>query len=151
MSINSSNVDTKYENRNTQGSIKELVDALKDNIFRYLNVATFAKVKSINLEEGTCKVEPFPLIKGEYSKSITCFTTLIPTLKDNEVKFEDINNYLSVNDVVLVLFVNRDSLTAFKQAKKEISISTLLENTNLHSDSFGVVISICYKSNQGGS
>ena len=96
---------------------------LKDNIFKDLKVATLAKVNSFDEETHTCVVTPFPLFEDEQQKTISCL------------------NFLSVNadDVVVVLFIDRNFIQNLKQFLSQQRLSYLKDKT-LHSEKFGIVI-----------
>lgn len=96
---------------------------LKENIFKDLKVATLAKVNSFDEENHSCVVTPFPLFEDEQQKTISCL------------------NFLSVNtdDVVLILFLDRNFIQNLKQYLSQQQLSYLKDKT-LHSEKFGIVI-----------
>ena len=96
---------------------------LKANIFRNLKVGTLAKVISTN---DIIKCKPFPLLENETEKIIDCFK-----IKEVEVK---------PNDVVLILFVDRNFIQNLKQIKGNQKLTSLQQNIDLHSDKFGIII-----------
>lgn len=99
---------------------------LKANIFRNLKVATLGKVISINNNIIKCK--PFPLIENETEKIIDCYSL----------------NHLNLqkNDIVLILFIDRNFIQNLKQIKNDQKLTRLQQNVDLHSDKFGIVIGI---------
>lgn len=101
--------------------------ALKENIMKDLKVATLAIVKSINEKTQTCIVEPFPLLEIEKNKNITCVVNNI----DN----------LSIKDIVLVIFLDRNFLQNLGQIKNQQEKTNLKKNTELHSEKYGIIIS----------
>ena len=116
-----------YDNRNKGVSVEEndltaLVLALKYNINRDLNVATLAKVVDVN--KNVC--EPFPLIENEEKKNIYCL----------KIK----NLELNVGDIVIILFCDRNFIQSYNQIINNQLPTKLKENTNLHSDKYGVII-----------
>lgn len=111
-----------------QGGLYDVCIALKQNVMRNLNVATFGIIKRI--DESSIQVQPFPLIDGESSKQIRC------TYASN------VANEMKVGSICIVLFTDRESCYALMQAKKGNSISSLRNDDVLHSDSYGVVIGL---------
>lgn len=101
--------------------------ALKENIMKDLKVATLAIVKSIDEKTQTCIVEPFPLLENEKNKNINCI----------------INNSddLSIKDIVLVIFLDRNFLQNLGQIKNQQEKTNLKRNTELHSEKYGIIIS----------
>lgn len=101
--------------------------ALKENIMKDLKVATLAIVKSIDEKTQTCIVEPFPLLEIEKNKNITCV----------------VNNTddLSIKDIVLVIFLDRNFLQNLGQIKNQQEKTNLKKNTELHSEKYGIIIS----------
>lgn len=140
------NRDSKYANtKSVQGGLLDVMLALKSNIMKALKVATLAEVQSVDTKTQIVKVKPFPLIEGESEKIIECGTTMIPALQDNSFTFVNFVNKLSKKDIVLVVFLDRNSSQNLSQAKKKQKLSTLKENSELHSDKFGIVVALVNK------
>lgn len=137
--------DTKYATTSSvQGGLYDVLLALKTHINRNLNVATFAEVQKIDTSTQIVTVKPFPLIDGESEKNIDCFSCMIPNMS-NGVSWVSLVDNLAIHDIVLVVFVNRNSSQAFTQLKNKQNITSLSENTDLHSDKYGVIVGLCYK------
>lgn len=140
------NRDSKYAtNKSTQGGLLDVLLALKANIMKATNVATLAEVQSIDTTNLVVKVKPFPLINGENEKTIDCYSCMFPTVKEDNIKWSNLVDSLSKKDIVLVVFLNRNSSQNLKQARKNQVLTTLKENSELHSDKFGIVVGIVYK------
>lgn len=140
------NRDSKYANtKSVQGGLLDVMLALKSNIMRALKVATFAEVQSIDSKTQIVKVKPFPLIEGETEKIIECETIMTPAMQDNSFTFVNLASKLSKKDVVLVVFLDRNSSQNLSQAKKKQKLSTLKENSELHSDKFGIIVALVNK------
>lgn len=140
------NRDSKYATTSSeQGGLLDVLLALKSNIMRGLNVATFAEVQEVDEANQIVTVRPFPLVDGESEKNIACFSCLMPHLDGENIAWSSMTKSFGKKDVVLVVFLNRNSSQSFKQAKLKQTLSTLKENSELHSDKFGVIIGMCYK------
>ena len=140
------NRDSKYATTSSeQGGLLDVLLALKSNIMRGLNVATFAEVQEVDEANQIVTVRPFPLVEGESEKNISCFSCLMPHLDGENIAWSSMIKSFGKKDVVLVVFLNRNSSQSFKQAKLKQTLSTLKENSELHSDKFGVIIGMCYK------
>lgn len=103
--------------------------ALKANIMRDLKVATVGVVKSIDLTEKTCVVEPFPLTENEMPKNIKCF------LSKSCIDAQE-------GSIVVILFLDRNSNQTIKQSIKNIPKTFLKENKILHDENYGIAITI---------
>ena len=149
--------DTKYANNGSfQGGLTDVLVALKNNIFRNLNVATIGEVVSTNISDNTAVVKILPQSSGENSKNITCNCIAFPIMsKEDETKNIEWTSYasaLEIHDLVLVLYTNRNSSQIIKQHSMNTTYSSLSnERLELHSDKFGVVIGLINKYNQGGT
>lgn len=111
-------------NETENSSFLDVCFALKNNIFRTLNVADVCVVREINGD----------LIKCEYITSSTT-TIFCAKLKNLTVK---------VNDVVLVVFTTNDfrtSLDLFKKGQKNTNFITLQQ----HDIAYGVVVGVIYQ------
>lgn len=99
--------------------------ALKANIMKDLNVATIGVVKSI--AENRITVEPYPKVTNEKAtRYIECF------------QLQGLQ--LQLKDIVVVLFLDKDSATTIKKLKAGQTPSALPENTDLHKQKYGVII-----------
>lgn len=144
--MDTTNRDNKYAgNESIQGGLYDVVMALRSNIMRNLNVATLAEVQFIDTKTQIVTVKPFPLLTNEDEKNIDCFSCMIPLGTSKWVSLVD---NLSVHDVVLVVFTNRNSIQSLQQARKNQKITTLNENAELHSERFGIIVALCYKYNK---
>lgn len=140
------NRDSKYANtKSVQGGLLDVMLALKANIMKALKVATLAEVQSIDSKTQIVKVKPFPLIEGESEKIIECETIMTPAMQDNSFTFVNLASKLSKKDVVLVVFLDRNSSQNLSQARKKQKLSTLKENSELHSDKFGIIVALVNK------
>lgn len=142
--------DTKYaKNTSFQGGLTDVLIALKDNIFRNLNVATIGEVVSINTSDNTVQVKLLPQASGESSRNITCNSLSFPVVKaDNNIEWKSYASVLNIHDLVLVLYTNRNSSQNIKQHSMNTTYSALSKDKlELHSDKFGVVIGLINKHN----
>lgn len=113
-----------HGNDTQNSSFLDVCFALKNNVFRTLNVADVCVVREINEESLRCEYIT------DSNTNIVCVS-----LQDLDVK---------VGDVVLVIFTNNDfraSLNAFKAGQT----STDSKTTMLHERAYGVVIGIIYR------
>lgn len=151
--------DTKYANSSSfQGGLADVLIALKNNIFRNLNVATVGEVISIDASDGTVQVKLLPQASGEISKNITCncLTFPVPAVKTKDetetIIWKSYASILDAHDLVLVLYTNRNSSQSIKQHSMNVTYSSLSkEKLELHSDKFGIVIGLISKHNKGGA
>ena len=143
--MSSTNTNNSYTgvNNDKQGGLLEALLALKLNINRDLNVATLAEVVEVDTNNNVATVRPFPLLDNENEKSIDVIGSLYYDGKD----YHSITSLLELKDVVLVVFLNRNTNTALRQTKNKQKRTTLTSNTDLHSDKFGVITNIIYKAN----
>lgn len=139
------NKESTLDVRQQQGGLHELLLVVKQNIIKSIKVATLAEVQNIDLNTGLVTVRPFPLIDGENNKLITCLTSSIPQINQNEQKIINLINILNKQDIVLVLFLDRNSLQSFKQYQKNQKQSVLLQDSEFHSDKYGIITNICYR------
>ena len=146
----STNRDPKYAStKSTQGGLYDVILALRYNIMKNLNVATLAEVQSVDSQHQIATVKPFPLIDGELSKNIDCYSCLIPkvVIEDDKTSVEWISliDSLAMHDIVLVVFVNRSSSQNLEQAKANQKLTALQENSELHSDRYGMIVGLLHK------
>lgn len=133
----------KFANTNSeQGGITELTKNLKKNVFRSLKVATLAKITELDDTNKIIKVSPIPLIYKEQIKSIDCYG--VKKFKDDGGVYNIYDN-LKLNDYVLVIFLDRNTIQNIQQIQKEQELSYRSENEDLHSDKFGIVIDLFYR------
>lgn len=105
----------------------EVLLTLKRNIFKNLKVASLGQVTKIGSD--IINVTLFPLYKEETNVVIDCYK-----LKDLELK---------PNDVVLILFLDRNFIQNLKQIKNNQSKTNLdVNNVELHSLKYGIIIGI---------
>lgn len=120
-------IDTRRQGNNgvNKNDELEVLLALKRNIFRDLKVASLGQVKEVG--DSIIKVIPFPTYSNESEITIDCFK-----LKNIEVE---------KNDVVLVLFLDRNFIQNFKQIKNN-QVKTKLDSKNveLHSTKYAIII-----------
>lgn len=143
--MSSTNTNNSYAgvNNDKQGGLLEALLALKLNINRDLNVATLAEVVEVDTNNNVVTVRPFPLLNNENEKTIEAICSLYYDGKE----YHSITSLLELKDVVLVIFLNRNSSIALKQTKNKQKRTALTSNTDLHSDKFGVITNIIYKAN----
>lgn len=143
--MSSTNVNNNYKgtNNDKQGGLLDVLLALQDKINRELNVATLAEVVDVNTTTNTATVKPFPLLENEAEINIE----VIGTMYYNGTDYLPITSLLKVKDIVLVIFLNRNSNTALNQAKNKQTKSTLNQNVDLHSLKYGIITNIVYKAN----
>ena len=143
---NACNGDIRYATTSTvQGGLSDVLSALKSNIMRALNVATLAEVQKVDEKSGIVTVKPFPLIDGEQDKNVDCYACLMPKTVNESIEWVGIESSLSMHDIVIVAFLNRDSEQSYRQTKKSMKRTALNENSDLHSDKYGFIIGICWK------
>ena len=110
-------------NGNSSDFFKVLL-ALKANTMRDIHVATLGQVISYDSTSKVATVKPFPLVQKEAEKLITCYTT-----KD-----------VATNDIVVVLFTDRDFIQNLKQLKAGQQTSSINDISDLHSERYGIII-----------
>ena len=106
-----------------ENDLMAVVNALKYNINRDLKVATLGKVIKI---QDTVSVIPFPLTENETEQSIYCY------------KLSSLN--IVKNDIVLVIFCDRNFIQNLSQAKNNQPLTKLTSETTLHTVKYGVII-----------
>ena len=118
-------MEEKYAGRNTEEAdlIKVLL-AVKASTMRDLHVASLGIIKDISNDEYSIKT--FPTIKGSSDKNIVCLNCYSGTL--------------SIGDIVLVLFTDRNTIQTLRQAKSRQKLTELTNDEELHSEKFGVII-----------
>ena len=103
----------------------KVLDALKNNIMRNTHVATFGIVKETN--DDVAYVEFLPIIDKNNTTNVMCF---------NASPFA-----LEVNDLVIVIFMDRNYRQNVKQYLADKALSELNIGDILHSMEYGVIIS----------
>ena len=111
-------------NDTESSSFLDVCFALKNNVFRTLNVADVCVVREINGDILRCEYIT------DHNTNIEC------------IKLQGLD--IKVSDVVLVVFTNNDfraSLNALKAAQ----VSTDTKTTVYHEKSYGVVVGLIYR------
>lgn len=114
----------KNESLYDENDLLTVLLTVKSNILRDLKVASLGVVKEI--EDNNYVVKLFPLLQNENEKTILCF------------KLKDIT--IVKNDVVLILFTDRNFIQNLKQIKLNQTLTKLTENYDLHSHNYGIII-----------
>lgn len=168
MANNETKIDSKKFGgvQGYQNGLMEVVLTLRKNIFRNLKVASLAIVKSIN--EDNVIVETIPRLDKEDVKTLKCKTIMYRDItkinydysrgdsggsssgSTNAIEYgwKPLSSLLVAGDLVLVVFLDRDSEQAYKQVKMNQKPSTLQQNSDLHSENFGIVVDVVYKKEQ---
>lgn len=123
----------------------DVLSQFKLGIFKELKCASLGIVKKYDEKTDYYSVEPFPLIKGESVKNIQCYAALDVhiTYKDGGTeKTIKGKETVSVNDMVLIVFLDRNYFQNFRQVIKEQKRTNLNENSDLHSDKYGLIIKV---------
>ena len=105
----------------------EIVNAAK----RTIKVATLAILKSVDSSNQTCKVMPFPISTGTQEKLIT--VRYLNADSQNELENE-------LGKTVLVLFLDKDFRKNFNYQLKGKSDILQVNDDNLHTEDFGIII-----------
>ena len=141
-----------------QSSELTTLTQLRKYILPLINVGTLATVISIDKEKGTVKVKPFPLLDSENQKNITCHCSMFRDLiKVNDInslkgysdsfeyKWKNLTEVLTVDDIVCVVFMDRNFEKNLSQARSGNKLTNLNDETKYHSDSYGIVVSVVNK------
>ncbi len=128
-------------NKYQQSGQMDVFIALKNNIFRHLKVASIGKVLAIDTSTNLINVEPLPLLEDETSKSIYC----LPSMIYNGSEWVSIIDLLSEGDIVLILYLDRKTDSAITNLMNGLDSKTISKTLPLHSESYGVVISVMVK------
>lgn len=116
-----------HGNNTENSSFLDVCFALKNNVFRTLNVADVCVVREINEESLRCEYIT------DSNTSIEC------------VKLQGLD--IKVSDVVLVIFTNNDfraSLNAFKAGQSNTNSKT----TSYHEKTYGIVVGLIYRKSE---
>ena len=168
MDNNTTKIDSKKFGgvQGYQNGLMEVVLTLRRNIMRNLKVASLAIVKSI--KDNDVIVETIPRLDNEDVKTLKCKSVMYREItkinynyssedtdgsssastNDIEYEWRPLSTLLVAGDLVLVVFLDRDSDQAYKQVKINQKPSTLQQNSDLHSDNFGIVVDVVYKKEQ---
>lgn len=141
----------------------------ESRIQKLTNVATFGRVTSFDIDNLTCYAEIFPKEEDDQDQEVCC---AVPSsfiqkfyYKDGDFLIEDndaslssvdydtgkgINLYstpslrsLEAGSIVFIVFTDKDFRTNLNsQLGGDVSIESLPSNDNLHSRTFGVVVSL---------
>ena len=111
-------------NNNQQYDLISIFQDFQTKINRDLNVASFAIVEKVDGRSIYCK--PFPIRKESQPY------TIIAYLASLKLK-------INVDDIVLVIFTDRDFRTCIDSVKSNVNYTT--EDNDLHSINYGVVVS----------
>lgn len=114
----------KNESLYDENDLLTVLLTVKSNILRDLKVASLGVVKEI--EDNNYIVKLFPLLQNENDKTILCF------------KLKDIT--IVKDDIVLILFTDRNFIQNLKQIKLNQTLTKLTENYDLHSHNYGIII-----------
>lgn len=113
-----------HGNKTENTSFLDVCFALKNNIFRTMNVADLCVVRSINDNIARCEY----LTNSE----TTIETTMLMNLEIN------------VNDVVLVVFTTNDFRASLK-AYKTNQANTNNTTTTFHDKRYGVIVGVIFR------
>lgn len=146
-----------------QSSNLTTLTAMRNAILPMINVGTLAKVVTIDKLNNKILVKPFPLLDSESQKSIECSCSLYRDIKkvtvncpigggitqDVSIEWEwkSLLEVLEVNDIVCVVFMDRNFSQNLKQARSNNKLSNLNDEQKYHSDSYGIVIAVMNKYN----
>lgn len=120
--------DIRRQNKPVQSNTDlDVLLALKTNIFKNLKVATLGQVTSVDNDVITASI--FPLYKDEDTLNLEVYK-----LKNLDIKKDDI---------VLILFLDRNFNQNLKQTKNNQARTNLVESKDtLHSYKNGIIIGI---------
>jgi len=119
------------QSQNTDDLLTVLLQ-VKKNIMKTLNVASIATVKKIDTQHKIATVQLYPLLEDETEKNIEC--RWCTNLENSGTPI------FAANDIVLVLFCDRNFVAALKKLLSNQSPSTLKENVDLHTDRYGIIV-----------
>lgn len=147
---------------NQSGSLSTLTQ-LRKYILPMINVGTLGKVVTVDKIKGIINVKPFPLLDSENQKNINCQCLCYRDIKKVDVNCpalggntEDVNiewewksliEQIEVNDIVCIVFMDRNFVQNLKQSKLGSKLSNLNDEQKYHSDSYGIIIGIVNKYN----
>lgn len=123
---------------------------LRKYILPMINVGTLGKVTKIDNTNHIVSVRPFPLLDTEPQKNIECECMMFRNIKkieNNEVEWEwrSLSEVIEVNDVVCVVFMDRNFKQNLKQSRSSYKLSNLNDEQKYHSESYGIVIGVMNK------
>lgn len=144
-----------------QSSTLTTLTAMRKALLPMINVGTLAKVVIVDKLNNKVSVKPFPLLDSENQKNIECTCSLyrdikkivinVPTFggstEDVSIEWEwkSIINELEVNDIVCVVFMDRNFKQNLKQSRTNNKLSNLSDEQKYHSDSYGVIVAVMNK------
>lgn len=108
----------------TSSDFLKVLLALEAKTMRDLHVASIAKVVDATTEPYTCQL--IPTFKDEKEKNIFAYCLEGITLENN--------------DWVLILFTDRNFIRNLKQARLNQNISNIESQSELHSQTYGIII-----------
>lgn len=111
----------QVRNSNQEYDLVEIFKVSETRVLRNCNVSTLAIVDSVNDREVNCR--PFPIRQGESEVSIIAYKL-------------DGNMELSKDDIVLIIFTDRD----FRGNINNTSNIYSTDDNELHKIDFGVII-----------
>lgn len=125
------NVDEQKFNGNDGGQddLLAVFQQFKKHLMKELRVASIAKVKQVYKKDDIIEsvaVQAYPMLEDETEKNIEC--KVVQGLE------------LANNDIVVVLYLDRNFIAALKKLKLNQAPSKLQENIKLHYDQYGIVI-----------
>lgn len=126
--------DERYagvKTENTDDLLSVLLQ-VKKNIMKSINVASIAKVKKVDESHKIATVQLYPLLEDENEKNVECYWCSNLDV-DGKTIFHE-------NDIVLVLFCDRNFKAALQKLLAKRNASTLNENVDLHSDRYGIIV-----------
>lgn len=144
-----------------QSSELTTLTAMRKALLPMINVGTLAKVVTVDKLKNTVSVKPFPLLDSENQKNIFCECSLYRTIKKVTVdcpalggttesvsiewEWKSLIEILEVNDVVCIVFMDRNFKQNLKQSRSSNKLSNLSDEQKYHSDSYGVIVAVMNK------
>lgn len=129
----SSQYDEKFGGLNiASADLLKVLLKLESKTMKDIHVASICKVVSV--DEPTVSVKPYPLLYNESEKVIKCYY------------LEGL--HLNVNDIVVVLYTDREYSQVLKQLKMRQEPSKLNKSSELHSEKYGIIIGLIHSVSQ---
>ena len=116
-----------------QDDLLEVLLALEERIMRKLQVASLAKVMSIDKIKNECSVKLIPNDEDLEAFDITCKYS------------QSVSEVIEVNSIVIILFLNKDSRQQLNLLNENINTEEILQLKNTHNEVNGVVIDVFRK------
>lgn len=107
---------------NNQTDLAQALYSLKYQILNELKVASIGIVREI--QENKIKVELFPYLENEKQQFV--YTETAVEIKEN--------------DIIIVLFMDRNFIQNLSQIKNNNKTTKLKENMDLHSLKYGIIV-----------